>query len=565
MSQTAAVDASAKRERFPRFPDEYRARWASAGMWRDLTLHGVFDETAAATPDAVALITKDERITFREWKERSDALAAGLRAAGIGAGDVVTVQLPNVAEFCYLQVALSRLGAVIHPMHVVYREREMESLLRFCESDAVVVPASSGGFAFADAVRGMRERLPALRLLVVAGEKGEGEGEVGLEDLVDDGRSAKDTVASAEDPDAVFYLNFTSGTEGDPKGFLHTHNTLISYMKGMVDFVKMAMPEAVVLTCSPMTHSFGHFLTYFASLGGRPVVLVARYRAGDVLEHITSERVTMIAGTPAHLSGILNHPDFDRFDTSSVKHVMTGGARSAPEMLEQLERTWGVRPSNTYGLGENLVHTQTTAFDPPDKARDTVGRPVPGAELRIVDPDDHTRELPAGAVGEIAYRGPTLFLGYHRQPELTAATRDDDGWFFTGDLGFVDEDGYLHFASRRSEVINRGGTKIYPKEIEDLLAEHPDVADVAVLGMPDRELGERVCAYVVPRTGSTVTLDDLARFLLDQKVSKHKVPEHLVVVDELPLTPTGKVRKVSLQEDIAQRVSAQGDTARGVS
>jgi acyl-CoA synthetase (AMP-forming)/AMP-acid ligase II len=312
-----------------------------------------------------------------------------------------------------------------------------------------------------------------------------------------------------------------------------------------------------------MTHSFGHLLTYFASLGGRPVVLVGRYRAGDVLEHIAAERVTMIAGTPAHLSGILAHPDFERSDTSSVKHVMAGGARSSPELLDQLERTWGVRPSNTYGLGENIVHTQTTAFDPPDKARSTVGRPVPGAELRIVDPDDHQRDLPVGTVGEIAYRGPTLFVGYHRLPELTAQTRDDEGWFYTGDLGFVDEDGYLTFASRRSEVINRGGTKIYPKEIEDLLVLHPAVADAAVVGMPDPQLGERVCAYVVPAGNAVVDLEDLARFLGEQKVSKHKVPERLMVVDELPMTPTGKIRKASLQDDIAARVQAETGSGGG--
>jgi len=192
-------------------------------------------------------------------------------------------------------------------------------------------------------------------------------------------------------------------------------------------------------------------------------------------------------------------------------------------------------------------------FDPEDKIRDTVGRPMFGAELKIVDPKDRTREMPTGEVGEIVFRGPTLFVGYHKLPERTAETRDDDGWFYTGDLGFADEDGYLSFAGRAKEVINRGGSKIYPKEIEDLLTGHPAIADAAVVGMPDERLGERVCAYIVPAGDETISTEELRSYLSDQKVMKYKFPEHLVQLDELPMTPTGKVRKAALQEDAARR------------
>jgi acyl-CoA synthetase (AMP-forming)/AMP-acid ligase II len=179
-----------------------------------------------------------------------------------------------------------------------------------------------------------------------------------------------------------------------------------------------------------------------------------------------------------------------------------------------------------------------------------------GAELKIVDPKDRSRELPANETGEICFRGPTLFVGYHKQPELTAATREDDGWFYTGDLGFVDEDGFLCFAGRAKEVINRGGSKIYPKEIEDLLSGYDRVRDVAVVGWPDERLGETVCAYIVPRDGA-FTLDELRAHLDSQKVTKYMYPQHLVFMDEFPMTPTGKVRKASLQEDARTRASAE--------
>jgi acyl-CoA synthetase (AMP-forming)/AMP-acid ligase II len=256
--------------------------------------------------------------------------------------------------------------------------------------------------------------------------------------------------------------------------------------------------------------------------------------------------------------GLLHHPDFEKYDTSSIKSAGVGGARSAPELIEELERVWGVKSANTYGMGETILHTRTMPWDPEEKLRETVGKPMFGAELKIVDPKDRSRELPPGEVGEICFRGPTLFVGYHKQPELTAATRDDEGWFYTGDLGFADEDGYLSFAGRAKEVINRGGSKIYPKEIEDLLSAHPQVGDVAVVGWPDDRLGETVCAYVVAR-GGEFSLDELRAWLDLQKTTKYMYPQHLVFLDEFPMTPTGKVRKASLQEDAQLRAREEAE------
>jgi acyl-CoA synthetase (AMP-forming)/AMP-acid ligase II len=554
--------------RFPAFPEEYRKRNVEAGLWLDRTLHDVFDEAVSAGPETEILIAGDRRITFREWKEESDAIAAGLHLLGIGRGDIVSVGLPNWPEMCFLQIALSRIGAVIQPLHVVYREREIESMLCFCESAAVVVPESFGSFAHADAIRALRPRLPDLRLLVVARPENPvaAEGEAALEDVAAGGRGHPEALEGVSvDPDDVFYLNFTSGTEGTPKGFLHTHNTLIALFKRFADLAarygKGGEKRAVTLANSPLTHSYGHFSVYQTILAATPMVLVDRYRPLDVLKIIEREKVASLTGTPAHVIGLINHPDFATYDTSSVRSVGLGGARAPADLADAIRRIWKVPSGNTYGMGENVVHTRTSPKDSPEKIAETVGRPVPGAEVCIFA-EDRLAEMKTGEVGEIAYRGPSLFVGYFKNEEMTRATRNGEGWFFTGDLGFLDEEGYLHLAGRKKEIINRGGVKIFPKEIEDLIATHPKVREAAVVGYPDYRLGERVCAVAVAAAGEPPTLDEIVRHLEGKQIMKHKLPEKLIIMDALPMTPTGKVMRSALEEEVRRRIEGAGSTGR---
>ena len=566
------------------FPPEYRRLWIEKGLWLDRTLAQYFDEAVNAAPDKVAIIFPDPRtggegarpyleasrqdgaarITFRSWRDLADDLAAGLLARGIGFEDVVTAQLPNWPEMCLLQIALARVGAVIQPMHVTYRQREMQAMLRFCESAAVFLPETFGGFDYAGALKEIRQDLPVLRLAISCG----GGGRSGLptfRDLIEEGRRCRELLAEHDrqhpsSADHVLYLNFTSGTEGNPKGFLHTHNTLLSPLKRFADlqarYSKRAS-EHVALANSPMTHSFGHLTTYNVIFARSQVVLLEKFEPGQVLRLIEREKITSLSGTPAHLIALLQHPDFSKTEIRSVRSVGVGGARCPEKLMADIEGTFGVKLGNTYGMGENIVHTRTLPNDSPEIIRNTVGKPVPGAELAVFS-EDHSCQLAVGEVGEIAFRGPSLFLGYFKNPEQTAATRNAEGWFFTGDLGFVDEAGYLHLAGRKKEMINRGGTKIFPKEIEDLLLLHPKVANVAVVGMPDYRLGERICAYVVPKPGETPALEELGDFLAAQKVMKNKFPERLELVSELPMTPTGKIKKQALVDDIRQKVEGAG-------
>jgi len=540
---------------FPTFSPEYRERFVSSGLWLDRTLHDYFDETVAKMPDSIALVDGVKRVSFANWQEDAARLAAGLLDLGIGKGDIVSVQLPNWYEMCLLQIALSRIGAVIQPMHMVYRQREIESMLRFCDSRAVVLPAEYRGFDYAGAVANVRDSLPDLEHVITA----RAPGQVSFDDLLRSPPATADCLPEVV-ADDVFYLNFTSGTEGNPKGFLHTHNTLLSVLKRFADMQRQYDPSSaddVILANSPMSHSFGHLSTYQVLLRGIRMVLVERFDPGETLQIVAREGVSSISGTPAHLISLLNHPDFASTDTSSVKGVGVGGAQCPPQLTADIKQHFKVSIGNTYGMGENIVHTRTFPGDSPELIRDTVGKPVPGAELKIFA-DDHATEMPLGEVGEIAFRGPTLFLGYYKNPERTAETRNRDGWFFTGDIGFVDEQGYLHLAGRKKDMINRGGSKIYPKEVEDLLHAHPAVVRAAVVGMPDYRLGERVCAYVELQEGASLTLDEVRDFLKQQQVMMYKVPERLEIVDALPMTPTGKVKKAPLVDDIKQKIEAEG-------
>jgi acyl-CoA synthetase len=546
-----------------------RARWVGAGLWLDRTLHDYFAETAGRQPNDVAIVAGDQRLTFADWADEVQRVAAGLVRLGIRAGDVVTVQLPNWPEMCVLQIALSRIGAVIQPMHMVYRQREMASMLRFCDARAVVLPGTYQGFDHGAALAEIRDGLPdlAVAITVRGDEAPKGKHEAVHEAAYEKLSGSADDLAAHEaahptHPDDVFYLNFTSGTEGDPKGFLHTHNTLLSVLKRFADMQHAADPSAgddVILANSPMSHSFGHLTTYQVVMRGIRMVLVERFSPAETLALIARERVTAISGTPAHLISLLHHPDFAGTDTSSIKSVGVGGAQCPPQLMQDIETTFGVRIGNMYGMGENIVHTRTLPSDAPEIVRETVGLPVPGAELAIFA-DDHETALGSGEIGEVAFRGPTLFLGYYKQPALTRATRNTDGWFFTGDLGFTDERGYLHLAGRKKELVNRGGTKIFPKEIEDLLHAHPKIVRAAVVGMPDYRLGERVCAYVELEPNTTLELTELRADLEALGVMKLLIPERLEVVAALPLTPTGKVKKAPLVADVTAKLERTNQT-----
>lgn len=528
------------------------------GYWASKTLNDSFDEAVRAFPDKKALIQDDRVVTYREFKKATDRLSAGLRRIGIGRGMVVAVQLPNCIEFSYLQIALARIGAIIQPIHMPFRSYEVESQLAFCEASAIVISPEYSGFNYMEMIQEIRPRLPQLSVVLTVGDRRVGPDVYSIEEMCETGPS---DVTSANDEqidaDNTLLLNFTSGTEGNPKGFLHTHNTIVAHSKRTAEALGFRDTD-VFLSFSPMTHTFGHIITYFSVLSGGTIVFVQKYDPAESLRLIEKEKITYMQGTPAHLIGTLNHADYVANNLKSLRICFTGGSQVPSKLVKQLRDEIGCDVVNAYGQGENLIHTMgSTLWDTDEKMLSCVGRAMIGTEIKIVD-ETREKEVPQGDVGEICFRGPSLFIGYFKNPDLTAKTRNSDGWFFTGDAGYLDDDGYLHLSGRKKEMINRGGTKIYPLETENLLYFHPKIDRVAVVGMPDARLGERVCAYVVTKKGEVITQAEVADYLNQQKVSRSKIPERVEMIPEMPLNPTGKINKLQLAKDIADKLIVEG-------
>jgi acyl-CoA synthetase (AMP-forming)/AMP-acid ligase II len=262
------------------------------------------------------------------------------------------------------------------------------------------------------------------------------------------------------------------------------------------------------------------------------------------------EKITFMQGTPTHLVRFLNHPDFKNYDISSFRLFATGGATIPPALVQRVMKETSFQLTIWFGMGEDIIHTAVWPEDKEEKFLSTVGKPLPGAELAIFDPEG--KKLEYGEVGEIGFRGAAMFLGYFKNPGKTAETRNDQGWFLTGDTGFVDEDGYLKLYGRKKEMINRGGSKVFPLTIENVLCFYPKIQSIAVIGVPDPELGEQVCACIIPVKGETVTQEEIAVFMREKGFSKYEIPEKVKIMTEFPMTPTGKIKKDLLQKEVEE-------------
>jgi len=546
---------------YPRnVPESLVKSFTENGYWLEKTLFDFLADTASKSPDEIAIRHGSSSYTFSDFKRISMHLASQLRRTGIGKGDLVSVQLQNCPAFMFLKVALSIIGAIINPIHLVYRKRDTYSMLNFCGSKLFLFPSRFMNRDFIEEYSDIYDNVPSLKNISILDLPQDGI--VSLRHIpfarLTDNNNGADFVAPCTAADDIFYLNFTSGTEGDPKGFLHTFNTFLSPTYGNSMDFKLCKDDTL-LTLSPMTHSFGHMITYYCAMTGSKVVIVEKYDPLEVLKAIESENVTFLQGTPAHLYGLLNHGDFSNFKIDSVRIVMTGGSLVPKDLLYKVRERLGAEIINCYGMGENIIHTKTRVEDPDWAKIETVGKPFWGSEVRIFE------QVPPSSkdgmtVGEIGYRGPNLFIEYFRNPARTDETRDRGGWFLTGDIGYLDEHGYLRVTGRKKDIINRGGTKIYPGEVEDLLRRHPNIRDVSIVGMSDNVLGERSCAFVIPRTGyDPVTVEEIQDFLRSLNVTPYKLPERVEIVKDFPMTPTGKVRKEDLRMRINKLIALGGE------
>ena len=525
-------------------------RYRRAGSWGDETFYAILERRAAAHPNREALVDRRHRVTYAELKMRVDRVAAKLGALGVGAGDVVTIQLPNQVEFAYVFFALERLGAVANQIGPDFRSREVEYIIRFSESRAFVCPARFKGFDYVQMIDELRPRLPDLKLVCVLGARGPGV--VSLDEIVygDDSVTHRPAPLGADD---VMRMAFTSGTTGNPKGVIHSHNTTLSACKNLNRDMGVTDRE-VFLVYLPLGLNWGYLTLVQAVMAGARAVLLDQWSADEALQLIERERVTFIPSAPASIISMLNAPGLARVDLSSLRVVITGGASCPIETIRDFRQRMRGHLIELYGMLETGFHTYTRLTDDPELVTGTVGRVVDGLGLRLID--EGNRDVPPGAEGEIAADGPSVHLGYHKNPAANAELFTSDGWFRTGDLGQLDTAGNLRIVGRLKEMINRGGKKFFPREIEEILYTHPKILHAAIVGVPDPRLGERNCLCVIARPGQHVDLDEVVAFLRDD-VATYKLPEMIEAFDELPFTPTGKIQRHVLVRQVLERRAGQ--------
>jgi long-chain acyl-CoA synthetase len=479
---------------------------------------------AAAHPDRIAVRLGDEVVTYRDLDESSARVAGLLAGRGVRPGQPVAIMLPNVPEFAAVYFGVLRAGGIVVPMNPLLKAREVAYYLG--DSGAPLIFA---WHTTAHEVAAGTSRSGAEAVMLEPGTFG---------DLLAGASPAWDVVDRAADDTAV--LLYTSGTTGRPKGAELTHGNLTTNVEVFRDDLMEIGPDDVVFGGLPLFHSFGQTCTLNAAISvGASLSLLPRFDPRQALGLLTQHRATVFAGVPTMYSALLAVPDRDDYDLSTLRLCVSGGAAMPVQVLRQFEKAFGCTVLEGYGLSET---SPVASFNPPGRERKagSIGTPIRGVEMRVVD--GNRVELPQGEVGEIAIRGHNIMKGYWNKPEATADVVSADGWFYTGDLGRVDEDGYYFIVDRKKDLIIRGGYNVYPREIEEVLFEHPDVAEAAVIGVPHPELGEEIAAAVALRPGATITTDELRSYLKGQ-VAAYKYPRHVWFVEALPKGPTGKILK----------------------
>ncbi len=543
-------------EGFTPYPPEFIARYRTLGYWEDRSMATFFDDICTLFADRVALVFNNEHITYQQVAQRAERLALHLLKLGVKPLDRFVIQLPNIPEFVYLYIALQKVGAIPIMALPTHRHAEITQFVRLGDAIGYAMPERLGAFEFVPLVERVCAENDHLRLLLVAGEATL-PGMLSLSDLLttDSGLAAEELRNIAIDPlnPAVFQLS--GGTTGISKLIPRTHNDYIYNSKASAA-INDIHPDDALLMVLPMGHNFPLACPGIQGfmIHGARCVLSTSNAATDVFSLIERERVTHIELVPALLIRYLNDPALKEHDLSSLRVVNTGGQKLQPEVklrTEELIPTCKVQ--EVFGMAEGLL-CYVRLNDSTELRFETAGRPVSeGDEIHLVD--DEGNDVPMGEIGELLVRGPYTLRGYFRASEHNARTFTPDGFYRSGDLMRRHSSGNYIVEGRKKDLINRGGEKISAEEIENLILSHPAVLNVACVPMPDPILGERVCAFVVPRSANTtLTLSDLTSYLLEHGIAKFKLPERLELVDDLPMSRVGKVSKMELTRRIKEKV-----------
>jgi len=526
----------------------------AAGHWRDITINDSLDEAVASTGDALALAAtrfdsgKAQSFTYNELNMMVNRVAVGLYRLGIRPSDVVAVQLPNWWEFTVTHLACARIGAVTNPLMHIFRERELEFMLNHGEAVAAIIPSMFRDHDYAAMYAGLSSKVPSLQHIIAIGDDGPTgfgallsgpawESETDAESILTENRPGADDVTQ---------LIYTSGTTGEPKGVMHSANTLYSNILPYAERLNLDTSD-VVLMASPMAHQTGFMYGLMMPVVLRcPAVILDVWDAPTAISIVNNYGATFTMASTPFLADLTDTVATAGTGVPSLSTFLCAGAPIPGPLVERAQPILGTTIVSAWGMSENGAVTTTMLDDDPSRSVETDGCPLPGVEVRIADDDGNT--LPTGKIGRLLARACSNFGGYLKRPHLNAT--DADGWFDTGDLARVDDKGYIRITGRSKDVIIRGGENVPVVEIENLLYRHPSVAQVAIVAYPDERLGERSCAVIVAKPDTSIDFDEMVEFLTSERVAKNYLPERLEVLDAMPTTPSGKIQKFKLRDMI---------------
>jgi fatty-acyl-CoA synthase len=533
---------------------------------RSITIGYLLDETAVKYPEKEAVVYKERnlRYTYSEFQQLCNQVAKGFLSLGINKGDNMAIWATNVPEWVLTQFAAAKMGGVLVTVNTSYRVHELEYLLRQSESTTLIL---IGSYRDADYLEMIREicpelnecepgqlksaRLPHLKNVIYIGEERQ-PGMFLWSDLLERANRVNEEERIARqvslDPDEVINMQYTSGTTGFPKGVMLSHINIVNNAIKVAECIRLEAEDRLCIPV-PFFHCFGCVMGTLACVAtGATMVPVITFDPGKVLSIVSEERCTALYGVPTMFIAELNHPDFDKYDLSSLRTGIMAGSNCPIEVMRAVVEKMGIREITiAYGQTEaSPVITQTRTDDSIERRVSTVGRAHEDVEIKIVDPATG-EPVPPGVQGELCTRGYLVMKGYYNMPEQTAKAIDSEGWLHTGDLATMDEEGYVRITGRLKDMIIRGGENIYPREIEEFLYTHPKILDVQVVGVPDVKYGEQVLACIKVRPGEQLTEEEVKEYC-EGKIARFKIPHYIQFVSEYPMTASGKIQKFKLRE-----------------
>ncbi|MDY8412513.1 medium-chain fatty-acid--CoA ligase [Escherichia coli] len=534
------------------FNEQRRAAYRQQGLWGDASLADYWQQTARAMPDKIAVVDNHgASYTYSALDHAASCLANWMLAKGIESGDRIAFQLPGWCEFTVIYLACLKIGAVSVPLLPSWREAELVWVLNKCQAKMFFAPTLFKQTRPVDLILPLQNQLPQLQQIVGVDKLAPATSSLSLSQIIADNTPL--TTAITTHGDELAAVLFTSGTEGLPKGVMLTHNNILASERAYCARLNLTWQDVFMMP-APLGHATGflHGVTAPFLIGARSVLLDI-FTPDACLALLEQQRCTCMLGATPFVYDLLNLLEKQPADLSALRFFLCGGTTIPKKVARECQQR-GIKLLSVYGSTESSPHAVVNLDDPLSRFMHTDGYAAAGVEIKVVD--DARKTLPPGCEGEEASRGPNVFMGYFDEPELTARALDEEGWYYSGDLCRMDEAGYIKITGRKKDIIVRGGENISSREVEDILLQHPKIHDACGVAMPDERLGERSCAYVVLKAPHhSLSLEEVVAFFSRKRVAKYKYPEHIVVIEKLPRTASGKIQKFLLRKDIMRRLT----------